>query len=136
MARSECWWYKFEPRRWSVFTSEHNATAGKRFKQLIIRLLSGDAPEGSEERRMLDEAAEYSAKQRMRIQKRYTKPRPPGRDPGIAAVYAFADENGIDGDTAHEWYEWQTQKGWKDVKVWKAAFKAFADKKQKQRGQQ
>lgn len=126
-------WFKFYPERWSGEIPKTNYRVGERFKQMLSRLTSGDAPEGTEERRMLDEAREFSARQRSRIsgywKSRRDDPAPAENEspPSLEEVYDLCAVAGIDPDTGREFHEWLTRRNlWKDLRTpWNVALRGF-----------
>lgn len=126
-------WFKFYPERWIDACALQNHHAGKRFKLMLSRLTSGDAPEGTEERRMLDEAREFSARQRSRIsgywKSRRDDPAPAENEapPSLDEVYDLCAVAGIDPDTGREFHEWLTRRNlWKDLRTpWNVALRGF-----------
>lgn len=95
-------WYKFFPCHWVNILMMTDNQAGKRFKQAITRLIDNNAPEGTEEHKMIAESVMFSERQRARINKRWGKiPLPKNK----AEVIAFAEDNGLDVDAALEWAE-------------------------------
>lgn len=133
MRRKPFTWYKFFPAAFSEWLGKPDAAAGRRFKEMLLRLIASEAPDGTPEADMVADAERFSEKQKERVAKRWNRPpeapeTPPG-DPGIDAAYDFAAMNGIDPDTAREWHEWQRSKGFESLRNWKSALKAFARKK-------
>ena len=92
-------WYKFFPCHWIDILMMTDNKAGKRFKQAITRLIDNNAPEGTEEHKMISESVMFSQRQRARVMNRWKIPLPKDK----SEVIAFAEDNGLDVDDALEW---------------------------------
>lgn len=152
-------WFRFYPQDFFKEMKMTDEEAGKRFKELIMNLGSNQAPAGSVEERMIEEARTYSDLQRQRVMNRWNKnkedeepqeppPEPPQsqemrrpprpriptparpKKPTLEEVYDYCDTIGTPPPIGREWYEWQESKGWNNItSTWQAAFRAFASKK-------
>lgn len=142
-------WFRFDPSEWFDVLLMDDESAGARFKQMLIRLGKNEAPEDSVEFKMIQNSKLISQKQRERVMQRWNKtteskgnpppppPPPPSRPvrrmrpPELADVYDFCDKNGISPTTGREWYEWQVNTGWTQIKTqWQVALRGFAKKKE------
>lgn len=146
-AKSSFKWFKFAPIDWLEVLTLDDATAGARFKQMILRLSKNEAPEGSQEFQMIDNSRDYSERQRQRIsdywnRKKSEAPEPPkprprpappkNQPPTKQMAYDFCAANNLPPDFVSEWYEWQSAKGFSTLKNWKIALKMFIAKKIKE----
>lgn len=147
---SFCWWFRFNPHEFLKYTTVSDEEAGKRFKSLLISLLTNEAPEGTPEFSMIQNALDYKARQREKANKRWgnedggnppqvppqtlSMPQQPLhqrrlKPPSLSDVYDFCDAERISPTTGREWYEWQCNKGWNSIKTqWQVALRAFAKK--------
>lgn len=138
-------WFKFAPANWIAVTTLTNFKAGARFKQMLANLLSGEAPEGTEEARMIEEARRFSERQRDRVNAYWKTRRPDPKPaagngtepPTLDEVYDVCAVAGIDPDTGREFFDWMNRKNlWSGLqKPWNFALRGFARRKAEQREQ-
>lgn len=139
--------FRFEPKDFFECLIMSNEEAGSRFKELIIRLTKNEAPEGTPEAKMIAHSRKRSEINRERVMKRWhpediqeqpqqsppyqNSPKMPKKIPDMADVYEYADAIGIFPPIAKEWFEWQEQQGWNNIKTqWQTCLRKFAEKKQ------
>lgn len=70
-SRKKLTWFKFFPADFIDVLRMEAEESDKKFKELIERLLTNRAPEGSIEARMIAESAEYSFRRKINIMKRW-----------------------------------------------------------------
>lgn len=138
--------FRFNPENFLECFTMSNEEAGSRFKEMLIRLIKNEAPEGTIEHEMIQEVAKYREAQRQRVLNRWNtenqqpppspppyqnSPKMPKKVPDLADVYEYADAVGIFPPIAKEWFEWQEQQGWNNIKTqWQTCLRKFAEKKQ------
>lgn len=125
-------WFKFRPADFVDLLSMPDPEAGRRFKELVTRLLKNEAPEGTVERSMIDEARGYSESRRRGASSRWNDVERPrkGETPDMADVYEFAQAQGITDMVARNWYEWQDKgPGFAKLDNWKGALLRFSQLK-------
>ena len=146
--------FQFDPSVWIKVLQISDEEAGKRFKEMIIRLATNEAPEDSEEFNMIERVNEYIEKQRENIMKRWhpesdsappAPPAPPApssapyqppirrlKPPTKEELYDLCDEEKLPLDYAREWYDWMESKGWNGIKsTWQGSLRGFCQKKLK-----
>ena len=114
---SFCWWFRINPHEFLKYTTVSDEEAGKRFKSLLISLLTNEAPEGTPEFSMIQNALDYKARQREKANKRWGNedgdntpqvppPMPPQqrrlKPPSLSDVYDFCDAERISPTTGRE----------------------------------
>lgn len=116
--------FRFEPAAFADVLLMDDQSAGRRFKELLARLLSGDAPEGSREAEMIREAEGFrsgaDARKPAARQER-TKPAPPSK----YDVYEFCERSGVSQDYAAEFIAYNDARGWPLRKSWQSAYRGF-----------
>ncbi len=132
-------WFILEPIAWIDVMSMTNSQAGIRFKALLRRLLSNEAPEGTEEARMIEKARRFSERQRDRVNAYWKTRRPDPKPaagngtepPTLDEVYDVCAVAGIDPDTGREFFDWMNRKNlWSGLqKPWNFALRGFARRK-------
>ena len=129
--------------------------AGKRFKEMLIRLSKNDAPEGTIEKSMITEVEAYRERQRQNGMKRWNKEQeqppqpqpsnPPRTPPPMAQqrrrtpprptkeqVYDICDATDIPIAVAMEWFDYMESKDWQGIKTtWQSALQGFWKMKQR-----
>lgn len=150
--------FQFDPQVWLDVLTMTDEDAGKRFKEMIIRLARNEAPEGTNEADMIARVNEYIAKQREKIMKRWHPesveptapqvPQPPiqrrpvpqipirqGKriePPTKEDLYELCEAEKLPLDFAREWYDYMEKKGWNEIsKTWQGACRAFCKLKLK-----
>lgn len=140
-------YFQFDPSDWCDVLMMENKDAGKRFKELILRLSKFEAPEGSIEAAMIAHVIERSEKQRQKVMARWNRqepqqppppppepeppkasppaklpppriPRPKRKEPPeMSDVYDWCDANKVPPPIGREWYDYQESKGWNTLKM-------------------
>ena len=153
---SKLQYFQFDPSDWCDILVMDDRTAGKRFKEMVLRLSKFEAPEGTIEAKMISVVLDYSEKQRQKVMARWNRqeaepppqpgppepapPRPPQfrnanrpkrkEPPSVEDVYDFCDANGIPAPFGREWLEYQESKGWNTLRMaWQSALRGFCKKK-------
>ena len=153
------YFFRFAPHEWIEWLSKSDEEAGKRFKEMLIRLSKNDAPEGTIEKSMITEVEAYRERQRQNGMKRWNKeqeqppqpqeppqPRNPPRTPPPMAqqrrrtqprptkeqVYDICDATDIPIAVAMEWFDYMESKDWQGIKTtWQSALQGFWKMKQR-----
>ena len=112
-------------------------------RELADRLLSGEAPEGSFARQLLDAAEAFRAKKSLAgsagAAKRWAdSPKAAAQPPKTSEMYDFCRAHGLDEADARDWWDIHANRGWKDkdgkpIKVWRAALAAYCNAKRRSR---
>ena len=97
--RDAFYWFKFYPYKWISAITLPDKKCADCFRNLITRLIANEAPEGTEERFMINESIMFRDKQKARVMNRWKIPLPKDK----SEVIAFAEDNGLDVDDALEW---------------------------------
>lgn len=145
----------FFASHWIEWLTKSDEEAGKRFKEMLIRLTKNEAPEDSEEYQMLENLKEYREKQRQNGMKRWNKEQeqppqpqpsnPPRTPPPMAQqrrrtqprptkekIYDFCDATDIPIAVAMEWFDYMESKDWNGIKTtWQSALQGFWKMKQR-----
>ena len=149
----------FDPSEFVDVLMVDDKAAGRRFKELILRLSKSEAPEGTPEYTMIQYVNEFREKQRKRVLARWNKeekeeaetpPPPPPRmppqpqrrmapprpkekrPPELCDIYDFCDANHFPAPFGREWYDYQENKGWNTLRMsWQSALRGFCQRKMK-----
>lgn len=146
-SKSKPHYFQFDPSDWCEVLVMEDKAAGKRFKEMILRLSKFEAPEGTAEAKMIAHVIEYSEMQRKRVLARWNKeekeeaetppPSPPPpprmppqpqrrmapprpkekRPPELCDIYDFCDANHLPAPFGREWYDYQENKGWNTLRM-------------------
>lgn len=158
-SKSKLHYFQFDPSDWFEVLMMEDKAAGKRFKEMILRLSKSEAPEGTPEAKMISVVTEFREKQRQRVMARWNRneekaeelppppppppppaprPRPPMQrpqqkgPPQMEDVYDFCDANHFPAPFGREWYEYQESKGWNTMRMpWQSALRGFCQRKMK-----
>lgn len=149
------YFFRFAPHEWIEWLSKSDEEAGKRFKEMLIRLSKNDAPEGTIEKSMITEVEAYRERQRQNIMKRWQKeqpqeppqPRIPQRTPPpqfqqrprrtqprptMEQLYDQCDATDIPIAVGREWFDYMESKDWNGIKTtWQSALQGFWKMKQR-----
>lgn len=137
------YWFKFYPLKWIDVFSMTDEQAGERFKKALKRLMENDSPEGTPEFEMIKESAQYSERQKKRIDEYWKRK---NEEKGRIAlpksrqeVIDFALDSGLDVDDAVQWAEINLKerkghdKDGNKIMNWKAACSAYCGTMAKKR---
>ena len=152
------YFFRFAPHEWIEWLSKSDEEAGKRFKEMLIRLSKNEAPEGTIEKSMITEVEAYRERQRQNGMKRWNKeqpqepppqpqPRNPQRTPPPMAqqrprqtqtrptmeqLYDQCDATDIPIAVGREWFDYMESKNWNGIKTtWQSALQGFWKMKQR-----
>lgn len=152
------YFFRFAPHEWIEWLSSSDEEAGKRFKEMLVRLSKNSAPDGSIELAMIKEVEAYRERQRQNILKRWNKDQPqeppPNPQPSIPPtrtqppmaqqrrqtqprptkeqIYDICDATDIPIAVAMEWFDYMESKDWNGIKTtWQSALQGFWKMKQR-----
>lgn len=132
-------WFKFYPSDWIDVLTMTEKEAAKRFKDMVKRLASNKAPEGTIEANMINESIAYAAKRRENVMKRWNKEKAEPLPRNKQEVIEYAEDNSLDVDDALEWAQINLKdRGGKDkdgnpIRNWKMACSAYCAAMQNKR---